>query len=125
MKKSLFWTAVAIAFGTAGAAYAHGGNVAEHGGVILLVADTSVELVNAPVGVQVFVEEEGEETPSATMTGKLVITDGGAAREVALEPAAGNMWEAKGVTIAKGAKVNVVMIDTTSHAKTNANFTIE
>jgi hypothetical protein len=81
--------------------------------------------VNAPAGVQVFVEEEGEETPSSTMTGKLVITDGGAAREVALQPAAGNMWEAKGVTIAKGAKVDVVMTNSTSHAKTNANFTIE
>jgi len=32
---------------------------------------------------------------------------------------------AKGVTIAKGAKGDVVMTNIPSHAKTNANFTIE
>jgi hypothetical protein len=128
MKKSLLWTAAAIVVATAGlgsTAYAHGGNVPEHGGVIQLVADTSVELVTRPTGVEVWIEEEGEEIPSAAMTGALVVVQGGATQDVALQPGPGNMWEARGLTLAPGAKVTVLMADKNSHAKTTASFTIK
>jgi hypothetical protein len=126
--KTLFYTALAAtaaALGFGGLANAHGGNVPEHGGVLQMVGDTSVELVPHPGDVQVWVEEGGEEIASAAMTGKLMITDSGASREVELQPGQGNMWNAKGLTIGHGAKVIVVMADKTSHAKTAANFTVK
>ena len=122
------WTALALALGLSGlgsAAYAHGGTVAEHGGVLKLVADTSLELVTKPAGVEVWVEEEGEEVASSTLTGKLVIVEKGATREVDLQPAAGNMLEAKGLKIGHGATVTVTVAGKGSHAKTTANFTIK
>jgi hypothetical protein len=128
MNKSQFWTALALALGLSGltsAAYAHGGTVAEHGGVLKLVADTSLELVTKPTGVEVWVEEEGEETPSASLTGKLVIVEGSATKEVELEPAAGNMLEAKGLKVAHGAKVTVTVAPKGGHAKTTASFTVK
>jgi len=97
MHKPTFRIALVLALGLSGAAYAHGGTVAEHGGVLKLVADTSLELVTKPAGVEVWVEEEGEEVASSTLTGKLVIVEGGATKEVELQPAAGNMLEAKGL----------------------------
>ena len=120
--------ALALALGLCGvsaSAYAHGGTVAEHGGVLKLVADTSVELVTKPTGVEVWVEEDGEETPSATLTGKLVIVEAGATKEVELQPAAGNMLEAKGLKVAHGAKVTVTVAAKGSHAKTSASFTVK
>ncbi|HEX7761083.1 MAG TPA: hypothetical protein VF459_16375 [Caulobacteraceae bacterium] len=110
--------------GLGGAAFAHGGSVPEHGGVLKLVADTSVELVRKPTGVEVWVEEEGEEIPSATMTGKLVIVDGGATKEVELQPATDNMLEAKGLTIGSGATVTVTVAAKVGHDKTTAVFTV-
>lgn len=128
MNKPQFWTSLALALALSGltsAAYAHGGTVAEHGGVLKLVADTSVELVTKPTGVEVWVEEDGEETSSATLTGKLVIVEGGATKEVELQPAAGNMLEAKGLKVAHGAKVTVTVAPKGSHAKTTASFTVK
>ncbi|HET6971387.1 MAG TPA: hypothetical protein VFH92_09700 [Phenylobacterium sp.] len=117
--------AAAASLGAAGVAYAHGGNVPEHGGVLKLVADTSVELVTRPEGVQVWVEEEGEEVPSASMTGKLVIVAGADRSEVALTPGAGNMWEAKGLTLKHGSNVTVLMVGAAGRDKTAASFTIK
>lgn len=128
MNKSHAWPALAIALGLSAlgsAAYGHGGTVAEHGGVLKLVADTSLELVAKPASVEVWVEEDGEEVASATLTGKLVIVEAGATREVELQPGAGNMLEAKGLTIGHGATVTVTVAGKGSHAKTTANFTIK
>lgn len=110
---------------SAGAALAHGGNVPEHGGVLKLVADTSVELVRRPEGVQVWVEEEGEEVASGSMTGKLVIVAGADRSEVPLTPGAGNMWEAKGLTLKHGSNVTVLMVGAAGRDKTAASFTIK
>jgi hypothetical protein len=128
MPTSPSWTfalAAAASLGIAVAAHAHGGNVPEHGGVLKLVADTSVELVTRPEGVQVWVEEEGEEVPSASMSGKLVVVDGAAKSEIALTPAAGNMWEAKGLKLKPGANVTVFMVGNSGRDKTTASFKIK
>jgi hypothetical protein len=128
MTTSSPWIAVlaaAASLGLACSAEAHGGTVPEHGGVLKLVADTSVELVRRPEGVQVWVEEEGEEVASGSMAGKLVIVDGGAKSEVALIPGAGNMWEAKGLKLKPGAEVTVFMVGNSGRDKTTASFKIK
>ena len=45
------------------AAQAHGGTQPEHGGVVQLVGDMSFELVAGADGVELYVEDDGEEGP--------------------------------------------------------------
>jgi hypothetical protein len=128
MPQPLFLTAAAVAavtLGLAGSASAHGRNIPEHGGVLQVVADATVELVTKPAGVEVWVEEEGEEIASGTMDGKLIVAEGGAAKDIVLTPGAGNMWEAKGLTLGHGAHVTVLMTAKTGSDKVAANFTIK
>lgn len=128
MNKIAFAAAMAFALGLAAFAVtseAHGGNVPEHGGVLKLVADTSVELVTRPTGVEVWVEEEGQEVASSAMTCKLTITQGADTSQAELPSAGGNKFEAKGLKIGHGAKVIVVVAAKEGHAKTAADFTVK
>lgn len=128
MNKPRLWTVLAFTLGLSGlsaTAYAHGGNVPEHGGVLQLVADTSVELVTKPTGVEVWVEEEGEEIASASMTCKLTIVQNGATTQAELQAAGDNKFEDKALKIGHGAKVTVVVAAKQGHAKTAANFTVK
>ena len=128
MNKTAFTAAMALALGLSVYAVttdAHGGNVPEHGGVLKMVADTSVELVARPASVEVWVEDGGEEIASSGMTCKLTIVQGGATTTAELLPAGGNEFEAKGLKIGHGAKVTVVVAAKEGHAKTAADFTVK
>jgi hypothetical protein len=107
------------------AAQAHGGTQPEHGGIVQLVGDMSFELVPAADGVELYVEDDGDEVTSADLAAKLSIVDGGAKSEVPLTPAGGNKFEAKGVKIGKGAKVTALLTLKDKQSKIAANFTIE
>jgi hypothetical protein len=115
---------LAAGLGLAGAALAHGQGKPEHGGVLQLVGETSVELVNRPDHVEVWVEDEGEEIASAGLTGKLLV-ESPAKSEIALSPAGENKLEAKGATLAKGSEVTVLLTATATQAKTAATFKID
>jgi hypothetical protein len=105
------------------AAQAHGGNKPEHGGVLKVVGDTTVELVNRPDHVEVWVEQEGEEIASSNYTGKLVV-NAAARSEIALLAAGENKFEAKGAHLRKGSEVTVLLISKTNQARTAATFNI-
>jgi hypothetical protein len=110
-----------LAFATA--AYAHGGNKPEHGGVVQVAGDTLFELVSEPGGVSLFVEDDEEEVDSAAMTAKLTITDkSGASSEAVLTPAGGNRFQAQGVTIPAGATVGVLLVNKATQAQSTATF---
>jgi len=111
-----------VSFNTA---YAHGGTQPEHGGIVQLVGDMSFELVPAADHVELWVEDDGEEVTSADLAAKLTIVEGGAKSEVALTPAGGNKFEAKGVKIGKGAKVTALLTLKDKQSKIAANFTIK
>jgi len=111
-----------VSFNTA---YAHGGTQPEHGGIVQLVGDMSFELVPAADHVELWVEDDGEEVTSADLAAKLTIVDGSANSEVALTPAGGNKFEAKGVKIGKGAKVTALLTLKDKQSKIAANFTIK
>ena len=111
-----------VSFNTA---YAHGGTQPEHGGIVQLVGDMSFELVPAADHVELWVEYDGEEVTSADLAAKLTIVDGSAKSEVALTPAGGNKFEAKGVKIGKGAKVTALLTLKDKQSKIAANFTIK
>jgi hypothetical protein len=106
------------------AAQAHGGTQPEHGGVVQLVGDMSFELVARADGVELYVEDDGDEVTSADMAAGLTIVDAGAKSEVKLTPAAGNKFEAHGVKIPRGAKVVVLLTLKDKQSKIAANFTI-
>jgi hypothetical protein len=105
-------------------ARAHGGTQPEHGGVVQLVGDMTFELVARPDGVELYVEDDGEEVNSAELAAKLTIVNAGAKSEVVLAPATGNKFEAKGVKIAPGSKVTALLTLKDKQSKIAANFTI-
>ena len=106
-------------------ALAHGGTQPEHGGVVQLVGDMTFELVARPDGVELFVEDDGEEINSAEFAAKLTIVNAGAKSEVVLAPATGNKFEAKAVKIAPGSKVTALLTLKDKQSKIAANFTIK
>ena len=110
---------------TFNAAQAHGGTQPEHGGVVQLVGDMTFELVARADGVELFVEDDGEEITSADFAAKLTIVNAGAKSDVPLTPAAGNKFEAKGVKIPSGAKVTALLTLKDKQSKIAANFTIK
>ena len=114
-----------LAWASIDTAGAHGGTQPEHGGIVQLVGDMSFELVPAADRVELWVEDDGEEVNSAELAAKLTVVDGGAKSEVALKPAGGNKFEAKGVKIAKGAKVTALLTLKDKQSKIAANFTVK
>ena len=115
----------AVLLACQGPAFAHGGGKPEHGGGMQMIGDTSIELVNGADGVTLFVEEEGEEIASTGMTAKLTILDKGAESQVTMDAASGNAFAAKGLKIAPGASVAVMLTAKDSGAQTGATFTIK
>lgn len=103
---------------------AHGNTKPLHGGIVQMVGEKSFELVAKADGAEVYVVDDGEDVSSADMTAKLTVDAGGTKSEAVLQPAGGNKFEAKGVTIPSGAKVAVQLV-APDQTKTTARFTIK
>ena len=102
----------ALAF--AASADAHGSMKPQHGGVVQMTGETTVELVNAPAGVAIYVREDDEDVASTGMTARLTITSkAGKASSAEMTPAGGNKFEAKGLKLAPGSKVGVMPVSYT------------
>lgn len=132
MNKPLRWKShvamLALAATTLGfnvSAQAHGSTKPEHGGIVQMSGETLLELTVRPDSVALYVKEDDEELASAGMSAKLTIVYKGAKSEVTLEPAAGNKFEGKGVKIASGSKVGVMLIKKATQTKVSVNFSIE
>ncbi|WP_298829768.1 hypothetical protein [uncultured Piscinibacter sp.] len=103
-------------------AFAHGGGDPKHGGVVQTASDLSFELVAGADGATIYVEDHGKPLAPAGMSGKLTVLNGAEKSEAALA-AAGDRLEAKGVRLAKGAKV-VATITTASQKAITVRFTV-
>ena len=132
MSRTLYWPRPAALLALAAAtlffnasAGAHGSTKPEHGGMVQMSGETLFELAVKGDTVALYVKEDDEELASAGMTARLTITFKGAKSEVTLQPAAGNKFEGKGVKIASGAKVGVMLTNTATQTKTSANFPID
>ena len=120
---SAFVGLAALAFATS--ADAHGSMKPQHGGVVQMTGETSFELVNAPAGVALYVKEDEEDVASAGLTARLTITDKAAkSSSVQMTPAAGNKFEAKGLKLAPGSKVGVMLVNKATQARASTTFTI-
>lgn len=125
------WKALSAAFlglaalALATSAAAHGSMKPDHGGVVQMTGETRFELVSAPAGVALYVKEEDEALASAGMTARLTITTkAGQTSSVHMTPAAGNKFEAKGLKLAPGSKVGVMLVNKATQARASTTFTI-
>ncbi len=116
---------VAALAAAAAPALAHGDDKPRHGGQVVEVGDTVFEMVRAPAGVSLYVMEDGDEVPSAGMTGKLIVTAGAKKSEIALMPVGKNQFTAKGAKIAPGSRVGVLLINNKTQARQTAQFAIK
>ena len=105
---------------------AHGSMKPEHGGVVQMSGETLFELVTGGPGVSLYVRDDEDDIASSGLTGKLTITTtDGKTSTVPLAPAGGNKLEAKGLKLAPGSKVGVMVVDKASQARSSATFTIK
>lgn len=106
-------------------AFAHGDDKPRHGGQVAEVGETVFELVRAPAGASVYIMEDGDEVPAASMTGKMIVTAGGKKTEIPLVAAKGNQFVAKGAKIPSGARVGVLVVNKQTQARQSATFAIK
>lgn len=102
---------------------AHEGAQAKHGGVVATASDLGFELVGTPTGALIYVEDHGKPMAPTGMTGKLTVLNGTQKSEAELA-VAGDKLEAKGVMLAKGAKV-VAALTTPAKKAITVRFTIK
>lgn len=125
MKKLLSLLAIgAFAFGL-NSAHAHGDALPEHGGITQVANEIVVELVSRGDAAEVYLKDDDEPMPTAGMSGRLSIAANGGKSEAVLKPAGGNKLEAKGVKLASGAKVLVIVQLAEKKPKLSASFTIK
>ena len=117
--------ALLLGLAMAGPALAHGSTKPQHGGVVAVVGETVLELVQNAEGIQLFVEDEDEDLPSSAVTAKLTVATGATSTEVILHPGPGNQHVGKGVKVPPGATVAVQLTDNKTRRQTNANFAIK
>ena len=113
MKKLLTVVVLGLSALSFNAAFAHGGGPAKHGGVVATASDLSFELVGAP---------DGAVMAPTGIKGKLTVLNGTEKSEADLV-VAGDKLEAKGLKLAKGAKVVAALVTPSAKAIT-VRFTV-
>ena len=96
---------------------AHGGATAKHVGVVATASDLSFELVSSPDGAVIYVEDHGKPMPPTGLKGKLTVLNGAEKSEADLV-VTGDKLEAKGLKLAKGAKVVAALVTPAAKAIT-------
>jgi hypothetical protein len=104
-------------------ALAHGNAVAKHGGVVSMASDMTFELLAAPGGAWIYVEDHGTPLATTGMSGKLTVLYAGEKSEAQLVAAADKL-EAKGVKMGAGAKA-VAVLTLPSKKVVTLRFTIK
>jgi hypothetical protein len=123
MKKLLAVVVLGLSALSFNAAMAHGGAKAKHGGVVSMASDLGFELVATPDGAALYIEDHGKPMAPAGMKGKLTVLSGTEKTEAELA-VAGDKLEAKGLKLAKGAKV-VAALTTPSAKAITVRFTVK
>jgi hypothetical protein len=122
MKKLLTVVVLGLSAFSFNVALAHGGAQARHGGVAVMASDLGFELVGTPTGAAIYVEDHGKPMAPTGLKGKLTVLNGAEKSEADLV-VAGDRLEAKGVKLAKGAKVVAALVTPAAKAIT-VRFTV-
>ncbi|MFZ2988687.1 hypothetical protein [Ideonella sp.] len=124
LKKLLALSMLALAaLSTHQTAMAHGGGQAKHGGVVATASDLTFELVASPDGAMIYVEDHGKPMAPTGLKGKLTVLNGAEKSEAELM-VAGDKLEARGLKLAKGAKVVAALMTPNAKAIT-VRFTVK
>lgn len=100
---------LAAGLASAPATQAHGTAEPRHGGIVQSAAHLTFELVVVADGAQIFVSDHDEDYDATSLKGRLTVLNGTEKTEADLLPAGGNKLAARGVTLAKGARVVAVL----------------
>ncbi len=123
MKKLLTVVLMGLSALSFNVAMGHGGAQAKHGGVVATASDLGFELVGTPDGAAIYVEDHGKPMTPTGMKGKLTVLNGAEKSEADLV-VAGDKLEAKGLKLAKGAKVVAALVTPDAKAIT-VRFTVK
>lgn len=115
----------AVSLSAASPALAHGFTRPRHGGIVATSGETLFELVARPAGVQLYVIDDDEAVAASGMTASLTTHVAGKTRNVPLKPAAGNRFDGPALKLAPGAKVAVMVINTSSQAHPGGTFIVK
>lgn len=103
-------TVIALLLAAAGQlAAAHGVPTPSHGGMIRTDGETWVELVIRGSAVEVYVQDDGDDMPTAQMSGKIALVKNGAKTEFPLKPVGGNKFDGTAAGLAAGTRVLTVL----------------
>ena len=121
--KAFTTLAAALAL-TASTAWAHGDEIARHGGLVQMAGEVKFELVAKGDGAEVYLDDHGETIPTAKLSGKLTVMSGANKSEAKLEPQGNDKLVAKGVKLVKGDKV-IALVTMADKSTSSARFVIK
>lgn len=111
--------AASLLFGTT---HGHGAPTPNHGGVVMAVDETWLELVVRGDALELYLEDDGDPMDSAGITGRLSVAG---KPDLLLVPAGGNkLSAATKVPLPKGSKVNAVLLMADKKTKVAVTFTL-
>lgn len=123
MKKLLTVAVLGLSALSFNVALAHGSAKAKHGGVVATANDLSFELAAQGGNAVIFIEDHGKPMAPTGLKGKLTVLSGAEKSEADLM-VTGDKLEAKGITLAPGAKVVAALVTPAAKAIT-VRFTIK
>jgi hypothetical protein len=122
MKKLLTVVVLGLSALSFKVAFAHESAPAKHGGVVASASDLNFELVAQSGNAVIYIDDHGKPMAPTGMKGKLTVLNGAEKSEAELV-VAGDKLEAKGLTLAKGAKV-VAALTTPAAKAITVRFTV-
>lgn len=104
--------------------YAHGITEPQHGGIVQVTGDVSLELVNGAEKVEIYILDD-EPWDTTGMGGKLKVETAEGKSEYELTPIEGSGLRAEGVSLPSGAKVVVIITKADGYSKIAGKFDIQ
>ncbi len=104
--------------------HAHGITEPQHGGIVKVVGDVSIELVNGEDHVRVYILDDVAMDTSG-MSGKLKVENSAGKSQYALTPIEDSGLEAKGASIPSGSTVLAIIVKADGYSKIAGKFQIE
>ncbi len=104
--------------------WAHGPAKAHHGGVVQTASELTFELVRGDAGVSLYVDDHGTKKSTQGASGQLTVLSAGQKSLAPLVPAGDNQLVAKGLKVAKGAKV-VAAVTFADQKSVTVRFTLK
>lgn len=102
----------------------HGITEPQHGGIVKVVGDVSLELVNNGNDVKVYILDDVA-TDTSGMSGKLKVENDAGKNQYSLTPIKDSGLEALGVSIPSGSKVLAIIVKADGYSKIAGKFQIE